>query len=92
MYQFHEAATVNTRGRITLPKPVRRALRLGAGGKVADVNAQGEDGDTALHRASGNIEMVKLLLSRSAHGAIVNRYGDKALTDDAFGQVTPARR
>lgn len=35
MYQFHEVATVNTRERITLPKPVRRALRLGAGGKVA---------------------------------------------------------
>lgn len=58
----------------------------------ADVNAQGEDGDTALHRARGDIEMVKLLLSRGAHGAIVNRYGDKALTDDAVEQVTLARR
>lgn len=43
-----------------------------------DVNAQGEDGDTPLHRAQWG-EMIKLLLAHGADPNIRNRFGDPAL-------------
>ena len=35
MTQIHEVATITTKGQITLPKPIRQALGVGSGGKVA---------------------------------------------------------
>ena len=35
MPQIHEVATVTSKGQITLPKPIRQALGIGVGGKVA---------------------------------------------------------
>ena len=35
MSQIHEVATLTTKGQITLPKPIRQALGVGSGGKVA---------------------------------------------------------
>ncbi len=35
MYAVHEVATVTSKGQITLPKPIRDALGVDAGGKVA---------------------------------------------------------
>ena len=35
MSHIHEVATVTSKGQITLPKPVRQALGIGIGGKVA---------------------------------------------------------
>ena len=35
MSQIHEVATITSKGQITLPKPIRQALGLGTGGKVA---------------------------------------------------------
>ena len=35
MPTIHELATITSKGQITLPKPIRQALGVGAGGKVA---------------------------------------------------------
>jgi len=35
MYAVHEVATVTSKGQITLPKPIRDALGVDTGGKVA---------------------------------------------------------
>ena len=35
MPHIHEVATVTSKGQITLPKPIRQALGIGVGGKVA---------------------------------------------------------
>ena len=35
MSQIHEVATLTSKGQITLPKPIRQALGLATGGKVA---------------------------------------------------------
>jgi len=35
MSHIHEVATVTSKGQITLPKPIRQALGIGVGGKVA---------------------------------------------------------
>jgi len=35
MPYIHEVATVTSKGQITLPKPIRQALGIGIGGKVA---------------------------------------------------------
>ena len=35
MPHIHEVATVTSKGQITLPKPIRQALGIGIGGKVA---------------------------------------------------------
>ena len=35
MPHIHEIATVTSKGQITLPKPIRQALGIGVGGKVA---------------------------------------------------------
>ena len=35
MPRIHEVATITSKGQITLPKPIRQALGVGAGGKVA---------------------------------------------------------
>ena len=35
MSRIHEVATITTKGQITLPKPIRQALGVGSGGKVA---------------------------------------------------------
>ena len=35
MPQIHEIATITTKGQITLPKPIRQALGVGSGGRVA---------------------------------------------------------
>jgi antitoxin PrlF len=35
MSRIHEVATITTKGQITLPKPIRQALGVDAGGKVA---------------------------------------------------------
>jgi antitoxin PrlF len=35
MPHVHEVATVTSKGQITLPKPIRQALGIGAGSKVA---------------------------------------------------------
>jgi antitoxin PrlF len=35
MSSIHAVATVTTKGQITLPKPIRQALGVGVGGKVA---------------------------------------------------------
>ena len=35
MPTIHEVATITSKGQITLPKPIRQALGVDAGGKVA---------------------------------------------------------
>jgi len=35
MHHIHEVATVTAKGQITLPKPIRQALGIGVGGRVA---------------------------------------------------------
>ena len=35
MSRIHEVATITSKGQITLPKPIRQVLGVGAGGKVA---------------------------------------------------------
>ena len=35
MSRIHEVATITSKGQITLPKPIRQALGVGSGGKVA---------------------------------------------------------
>lgn len=35
MSQIHEVATITSKGQITLPKPIRQALGVAPGGKVA---------------------------------------------------------
>ncbi len=35
MSQIHEIATITSKGQITLPKPIRQALGVASGGKVA---------------------------------------------------------
>lgn len=35
MHHIHEVATVTSKGQITLPKPIRQALGIDVGGKVA---------------------------------------------------------
>ncbi len=35
MPQIHQVATLTSKGQITLPKPIRQALGVGSGGKVA---------------------------------------------------------
>ncbi len=35
MPQIHEVATITSKGQITLPKPIRQALGVATGGKVA---------------------------------------------------------
>jgi len=35
MSQIHEVATITSKGQITLPKPIRQALGVDSGGKVA---------------------------------------------------------
>ena len=35
MSRIHEVATITSKGQITLPKPIRQALGVDAGGKVA---------------------------------------------------------
>ena len=35
MPHIHEVATLTSKGQITLPKPIRQALGIGVGGKVA---------------------------------------------------------
>jgi len=35
MPEIHEVATLTSKGQITLPKPIRQALGVGVGGKVA---------------------------------------------------------
>jgi antitoxin PrlF len=35
MHQIHEVATVTSKGQITLPKPIRQALGIAVGGRVA---------------------------------------------------------
>lgn len=49
----------------------------------ADVNAIGEDADTALHRAvaHGHDSMVSFLLSKGANSRLLNRYGNSPADD-----------
>ena len=60
MSRIHEVATITSKGQITLPKPIRQALGVDAGGKVAfDFNGKtiavtraepGEHADPAIAR------------------------------------------
>ncbi len=48
MHDIHEVATLTAKGRLTLPKPIRQALGVDAGGKVAfDLR----DGEVVVTRA-----------------------------------------
>ena len=42
MSEIHEVATITSKGQITLPKPIRQALGVTIGGKVAFDLRQGE--------------------------------------------------
>ncbi|MBP6019852.1 MAG: type II toxin-antitoxin system PrlF family antitoxin [Burkholderiaceae bacterium] len=43
MSTIHELATITSKGQITLPKPIRQALGVDVGGKVAfDLNERGQ--------------------------------------------------
>lgn len=43
MPTIHELATITSKGQITLPKPIRQALGVDVGGKVAfDLNERGQ--------------------------------------------------
>nr|WP_067297496.1 type II toxin-antitoxin system PrlF family antitoxin [Marinobacterium profundum] len=51
---IHEVATLTSKGQITLPKPIRQALGLDAGSKVAfDL---GENGQVVVTRAGAEYE------------------------------------
>jgi antitoxin PrlF len=66
MSRIHEVATITSKGQITLPKPIRQALGVDAGGKVAfDFNGKaimvtraesGEHADPAIARFLALIE------------------------------------
>lgn len=66
MSRIHEVATITSKGQITLPKPIRQALGVDAGGKVAfDFNGKailvtraepGEHTDPAIAKFLGLIE------------------------------------
>ena len=66
MSRIHEIATITSKGQITLPKPIRQALGVDAGGKVAfDFNGNavvvtraepGEHTDPAIARFLALIE------------------------------------
>ena len=66
MSRIHEVATITSKGQITLPKPIRQALGVDAGGKVAfDFNGKAitvtraepeEHSDPAIARFLGLIE------------------------------------
>ena len=48
MHDIHEVATLTSKGQLTLPKPIRQALGVDAGGKVAfDLR----DGEVVITRA-----------------------------------------
>lgn len=54
MPAIHELATITAKGQITLPKPIRQALGVDTGGKVAfDLH---EDGQVVVSRAEANHE------------------------------------
>ena len=54
MPAIHELATITSKGQITLPKPIRQALGVDAGGKVAfDLH---EDGKVVVSRAEADHE------------------------------------
>jgi antitoxin PrlF len=54
MPDIHEVATVTSKGQITLPKPIRQALGIDAGSKVAfDLS---EDGRVTVSRADAGHE------------------------------------
>ena len=54
MPAIHELATLTSKGQITLPKPIRQALGVDTGGKVAfDL---GEDGQIVVTRANAEHE------------------------------------
>ena len=53
MPAIHEVATITSKGQITLPKPIRQALGVDAGGKVAfDLR----DGEVVVTRADAEHE------------------------------------
>jgi antitoxin PrlF len=66
MSRIHEVATITSKGQITLPKPIRQALGVDSGGKVAfDFNGKaitvtraepGEHNDPAIARFLALIE------------------------------------
>ncbi len=54
MPSIHETATLTSKGQITLPKPIRQALGVDAGGKVTfDLN---ESGQITVRRAEAEHE------------------------------------
>ncbi|WP_418648282.1 type II toxin-antitoxin system PrlF family antitoxin [Thauera butanivorans] len=54
MPTIHELATITSKGQITLPKPIRQALGVDVGGKVAfDLH---EDGQIVVSRADAEHE------------------------------------
>jgi antitoxin PrlF len=54
MHAIHELATITSKGQITLPKPIRQALGVDAGDKVAfDLH---EDGKVVVSRAEADHE------------------------------------
>lgn len=54
MPAIHKLATITSKGQITLPKPIRQALGVDAGGKVAfDLH---EDGKVIVSRADADHE------------------------------------
>ncbi len=54
MPAIHELATITSKGQITLPKPIRQALGVDVGGKVAfDLH---EDGHVVVSRADAEHE------------------------------------
>ncbi|ATE58721.1 type II toxin-antitoxin system PrlF family antitoxin [Thauera sinica] len=54
MPEIHEIATLTSKGQITLPKPIRQALGVDAGGKV--VFELREDGQIVVSRAEAEHE------------------------------------
>lgn len=54
MSEIHETATLTSKGQITLPKPIRQALGVSTGGKIAfDL---GRDGRVVVSRAEAEHE------------------------------------
>lgn len=103
MPEIHEVATLTSKGQITLPKPIRQALGVDAGGKVAFdlrggevivTRADAEHGDPAIEAFLGLLEAdiragrhVQSLPDDLARAMLANAGQGVNLDEDIDGEV-----
>ena len=83
-------ATVTTKGRITLPREVRRYLRVEAGDKVGFVI--GDDGRVEVRSVAGSVRSLFGCLRRPGGRRVGVRAMDRAVLDHVAREAARIRR